>query len=156
MSHLLLTLGCSISHCSGDVDFGYGVATGEQYAWVLPGASAFPTCARWPSWPTDRGRARRPSPTLAKPPGWPPRSACPKNSGRSRHGWQGCMRLRVSQHRRAWPGRRRRRSSRGWRRASRMRHCARFLAGPQIQPVLQHAQREVSTVRQDHAEQQER
>ena len=30
---------------------------------------------------------------------------------------------------------------------------ARFLAGPQIQPVLQHAQREASPVAQDHAEQ---
>jgi hypothetical protein len=33
---------------------------------------------------------------------------------------------------------------------------ARFLAGPQIQPVLQHAQREATPVPQDHAEQQER
>jgi tetratricopeptide (TPR) repeat protein len=33
---------------------------------------------------------------------------------------------------------------------------ARFLGGPQIQPVLQHAQGEASPVRQDHAEQQER
>jgi tetratricopeptide (TPR) repeat protein len=33
---------------------------------------------------------------------------------------------------------------------------ARFLAGPQIQPVLQHAQREASPVPQDHAEQQQR
>jgi hypothetical protein len=33
---------------------------------------------------------------------------------------------------------------------------ARFLSGPQIQPVLQHAQREASPIRQDHAEQQER
>ena len=32
---------------------------------------------------------------------------------------------------------------------------ARFLAGPQIQPVLQHAQGEASPVRQDHAERQE-
>jgi hypothetical protein len=33
---------------------------------------------------------------------------------------------------------------------------ARFLAGPQIQPVLQHAQREASPLPQDRAEQQER
>jgi hypothetical protein len=33
---------------------------------------------------------------------------------------------------------------------------ARFLAGPQIQPVLQHAQGEASPVPQDHAEQQKR
>jgi hypothetical protein len=33
---------------------------------------------------------------------------------------------------------------------------ARFLAGPQIQPVLLHAQREASPLPQDHAEQQER
>jgi hypothetical protein len=32
---------------------------------------------------------------------------------------------------------------------------ARFLAGPQIQPVLQQAQRAVSAVPQDHAQQQE-
>ena len=33
---------------------------------------------------------------------------------------------------------------------------ARFLAGPQIQPLLQHAQRETSPLPQDHAEQQKR
>ena len=58
---------------------------------------------------------------------------------------KGCMRLRVSQHWRASPGRRLRRSSRGWRRASRMRRCGRaFWLDRRFNPVLQHARGETS------------
>src|SRR5438132_4142073 len=96
-----------------------------EKAWDLTLASAFPTCAHWRCWPHGRGTQSRPSTTCARQQGWPQSSACQQNSGRFRRYWEGCIGQEESKNKRTQRLGRRRRSSRGWRRASGMRRCVR-------------------------------
>src|SRR5258708_5451914 len=88
-------------------------------------ASASPTCGHWQCWPPGRSIQSRPSTTCARPPGWQQTSACQENAGRSRRCWEGCMKQWASPRKHTQPLLRRPCSSRGWRRASNMRRCAR-------------------------------
>ena len=123
-------------------------------AWGPIGASAFPTCGRWRSWPRGRGRASRPSATCARQPGLAADIGLPAEQ------WQ----IQAALGRVYEAGGEPAQACTAFGEAARIIQelaqgikdealRARFLAGPQIQPLLQQAQRLANPVRNDHAEQ---